>query len=195
MLHRSQTARDYNIINFSSTKYGVIDRPQPQKLEPIRPKQTHSLRNGNYNTINVFESKTKNKVPFENIVTEMRETKTYDPLVESKITYDTNQVKREKKTLFNASSLDWDFISFAKRGPETIKKIRAEDPKASYKVSPISEFGHIGRVTSPNFNPNFQAIVSTNQNAFRIRTGFGGKLCDSRKSYGDLARCWKRAGK
>ena len=195
MLHRSQSTRDYNIINFAPVKYGVPEKPQPQRLEPIKHKPAHTLRNGNYSTINLFEGKPKNRVPFENIITEIQETKKYDPLVESKITWNSNETKRERKSMFNAPSLDWDFISFAKKNANTISAVRSSDPKAAYKVSAISGFNHIGRVTSPNFNPNFQNIVSTNQNAFRIRTGLGGKLCDGRRSYGDLARYWKRAGK
>jgi hypothetical protein len=104
-------------------------------------------------------------------------------------------MKREKKTLFNAPALDYDFISFVKKNSETIDTIRNRDPRATKKYNAISAFAEGGKVYSTNINPNFQEVISHQKNAFRIKTGLGGKYLDLMRSYGDLPNCWKRAGK
>ena len=189
--------RDYNIINFHPA---LLNKKAHVVSEPVLPQISMASTKPfqkNFSTINMGNSSTaRNNYPFENVVNQMREKKKYDPLMESKISSNTKFDKNTKATVFNSSGLEYDFITFAKKkNPETMATIKGENPRSCYKKSAVSEFAHIGRVTSPNFNQNFQGIYGKDQTAFRLRTGMGGQYLDSKKSYGDIGSCFKRSGK
>ena len=194
-MSKPQTYRDYNIINFSSVN-PMTGRAGQQRLEPLIPRKFSALTTSrNESHIQLFLSKTPTEPTFMGIIDENGPKKPFDPSLQSKITWHSAQEKREKKSLFNANSLDFDFISFAKKSPQTMNTLRAEDPKVGHKTNPVSEFTHLGRVTSPNFNPNFHVVLSRDPKSFRIKTGMGGHYCDGRKSYGEIANAWKKSGK
>lgn len=189
--------REYNIINFEPA---LINKRATVLSEPILPKiapsSTKSFQK-NFSTINMTDDPTtKNSYPFENVVNHMKEKKKYDPLLETKIYYDTKYDKGIKPNLFNSSKIDYDFISFAKKkNPQTQETIKETNPHATYKKSAVSEFAHLGRVTNPNFNENFKNVYKRDNTAFRLRNGMGGQYLDSQKTYGEIGKCWKKSGK
>lgn len=191
--------RDYNIINFEprslSVKASIAREPSLPTISSI-PNQNF---NKNFSTLSLGHNfAPKNSYNFKNAtINEMKEKKTYDPLLESKI---NNNYRYENKnpqpTLLNASRLNYDFISFAKKKDnETFDSIKGQDPKATYKKSAISEFLHLGRVTNPNINVNYQNVYGKDTSSFKIRDGMGCQYLDSKKTYGDIADCFKRSGK
>lgn len=107
--------RDFNIINHTNVNHDVGVKRVSKDLYPVRAKTTNAKQDRNLNTINVFEEKSKNKVPFENVMLSIKEKREYDPLLETKSKSKSEANLTVKPRLFNASSLDWDFISFAKR--------------------------------------------------------------------------------
>ncbi len=193
-------SRDYNIINFApsnptSTKHSH-NHSEPL-LPRIAPSTTTSKLDKNFSTIALCDHPdNRNKYPFENVVNHIRHNKRFDPLMQSKITNETKYDKGVKPTLFNASRYDYDFITFAKRkNPETYDSISKTSSQATFKKSAVSEFWHIGRVTAPNFNNNHRDIMGRDQGAFRIKNGMGGAYLDSKRTYGEIANCFKRSGK
>jgi len=188
--------RDYNIISFEPVR---LTRNAQAMSEPILPKiaPTSTRLDKNFSTFTLSDNPiVKNRYPFEDVILHMKEKKRYDPLLESKITSETKYDKNSRPTLFNSSGLDYDFISFAKKkNPVTLNSIQNNNPQATFKRSAVSEFNHIGRVTAPNFNNNFREVYGKDQFAFRRRTGMGGQYLDSKRTYGEIASCFKRSGK
>ena len=197
MSHTGFYQRDYNIINFAPTLLNNNARAVSEPTLPkIAPSSTKSF-NKNFSTIRLTdEISTKNTYPFENIVNEVRQKKKYDPLLQSKIITGTKYDNCSNPTLFNASGIRYDFIAFtAQKDRNTIHNIKNNIPASSYKKSAISEFAHLGRVTSPNFNNNFKSVLSQDVNAFRIKNGMGSQHLDGLRTYGGIAECFKRSGK
>jgi hypothetical protein len=188
--------RDYNIINFAPSLLNKNARAVSEPTLPRIAPSTSKAFNKNFSTIRLTdEISAKNSYPFENVVNDMRQKKRYDPLLESKINTGTKYENYSKPSLFNASGVRYDFIAFTAQKDPTIHAIKNNNPVASYKKSAISEFAHIGRVTSPNFNSNFKNVLSQDVNAFRIKNGMGSQHLDGQKTYGGIAECFKRSGK
>lgn len=188
--------RDYNIINFEASR---LHQKASVLREPQLPRISHNSKtfDKNYSTISLSDNPTwKNTYSFENVIRDMKEKKKYDPLLESKINNNTRYDNTTCKSTINASKLDYDFISFAKKSPEgTFQALKGGDPKAIHKKSVVSEFIHLNRVTSPNINPNYQNIIVKDNKAFRLKDGMGCQYLDSKKTYGEIGQCFKRAGK
>jgi len=72
-------------------------------------------------------------------------------------------------SFINHSSTKYNPVNSSK-GSDLIASLK-DKPKAFYKTNPISEYAHLTRVTSPNFNPQYQQAFQANENVFKRSSG------------------------
>lgn len=204
MIKSKSTAnqRDYNIITGAPNKF-FSGSSEPLGLSgatastfEINNKRRERLlekQKDNFKLVDI--QPVRNTTPFENVIDQVRETKTYTLGIPSKITSNPDLNRKRGRSVINSSSLDYDFLSYTiKKDPSTLQSLMA-NPNAARRKAPISSFEHIGRVTSPNINPNYQLLFKYDSTVFRRKQGLGGQYLDGAKSYGALMKTFKRAGK
>lgn len=195
--------REYNIISgapnkfFSGSTQPFTRTERTGDLFQINQKRREALlekQKDNFKLVDI--QPVRNTTPFENVLDTMRSTKTYEFGIPSKISMDPDLNRRREQSIINSSSLNYDFLSYTlKKDPKTLQGQMEANPNAARRKAPISTFDHIGRVTSPNPNPNYQFLFRNDTTVFRKKQGLGSEYLNSARSYGALTKTFKRAGK
>lgn len=108
----------------------------------------------------------------------------YDRQIESKTLWnEKNMTEDEKKSMFNCSSVKYNFINrTVHRHADSAQQLR-ENPRTANRKKVIAEIYDLSRLFGPKYHPDYRSLIQKDPNCFHtIKGNFSRFLDDAHKT-------------
>jgi hypothetical protein len=157
--------RDFNIISHTPLQYVskvILPTTRTSILEPL----PHEL-------LKQASKKVRNQrnEPSAQLARERGEYRKEYGSIETKTYWDERKKADNEGTMFNCSSVKYNFINNIQlKKSESAAELR-EVPQSTNRKKAIAEFHDFSRPFHPNYHPDYKQLIQKNKNVFRLTKG------------------------